>query len=384
MMESQFEIKKEKKQINEEKESLNDKALCLVEFSNACLRKTLSSVNFEMYKGNIVNQKCRRILVASTDHLMYSGTNYDRSMFQVTSSVLKIAVLNKRTQRFKLYDVDYFVLKPILKCDIFADTFLKSKIEQNQSLTLEFGGKTKKRSLVSKLKFQSGENNMTLDESVLQKISEMPSTSLDIKPTVLSTSDDIIPPVNKTALSPAEVYSIIDIIPEDLYSALESEIGKFKDITYETLQAWKKESKFSDIIIHYLETNYHSLSIENTKLLYYIQFLIIFVNVKYTDLRKKDPLPEIPQPYRQGMMKRYLLNRTQSSWFQGVTSNMLNGVTVNMSTQVPPPCVYTSSMKTCLFMLKAGKICKAKVNIKFDYTTTNVRSMICLSTISQR
>nr|XP_042906387.1 uncharacterized protein LOC122270955 [Parasteatoda tepidariorum] len=105
MMESQFEIKKEKKQINEEKESLNDKALCLVEFSNACLRKTLSSVNFEMYKGNIVNQKCRRILVASTDHLMYSGTNYDRSMFQVTSSVLKIAVLNKRTQRFKLYDV---------------------------------------------------------------------------------------------------------------------------------------------------------------------------------------------------------------------------------------------------------------------------------------
>ncbi|XP_055929351.1 DNA-directed RNA polymerase I subunit RPA49-like isoform X2 [Argiope bruennichi] len=244
------------------------------------------------------------MLVASTGKLQYGGSNYESEMSKITSSLLKVGVYNKRTHKFKLYDTDFFHLKPLLKCRIDFNNSQKSWSEKTEDLALTFGSKNRKRVITSRLKYESASNDTISYEKIQSNIS--------LETTVIEERKDdcLIPPQNKDAKCVDDIYSIYDVVPKEDYDCLDTEARIFTNITRENLQLWRNEAKYCDLILHFLETRYQSLSLHTAKLLCYLNYMTILIKTTYKDLKRKDPFPDIPQPYKSSLMEKFLVNRS--------------------------------------------------------------------------
>ncbi|GIY86019.1 hypothetical protein CEXT_224881 [Caerostris extrusa] len=228
---------------------------------------------------------------------------------------LKLVFLIKKTHKFKLWDADYFQLKPVLKCNIGVKkkrknpggkSFTDFDIFQTEDLALTFGNKNRKRLLNSRLKYGSASND-SIESSISSLISGN-LKNLDTEET--KQESEIIPFQNKTAKQVNEVYNISDIIPEEEYLCLDAEANIFIGVTRENLQLWRSEAKFCNFIIHALELKRQSISIHVAKLLYYLHYLTILLKCTYKDVRRKDPFPDIPNPYKASLMKRFLIDKS--------------------------------------------------------------------------
>lgn len=278
----------------------------LVEFSNANLKfQKKISIKFQSYKCPTLNDLARpkKILVASNLNLQYAGSNYEGTVSKITSSLLKVGVYNKTTRKFKLYDADFFHLKPLFKCHC-ALTTEESWHEKNENLILTFGSKKRKKMVSSRLKYESTSVN-SIQNLISSRIS-----GISLKVEESKQESEIIPPLNKDAKCVEDVYNIYDIISKEEYDSLDSDANIFINVSLENLQLWKSESKFCNFIICYLEMKLHNISSHNAKLLQYLHYMMILIKTRYRDLKLKDPFPSIPQPYKKSLTERYLVNRT--------------------------------------------------------------------------
>ncbi|PRD33451.1 UNVERIFIED_CONTAM: polr1e [Trichonephila clavipes] len=269
----------------------------LVEFSNANVKfQKEMSMKFQSYKCSLNTcAKPKKILVASNNVLQYAGSNYEGTVSDITSSLLKVGVYNKNTHKFKIYDVDFFRLKPLLKCQFNLTATEESLNISNKDLCLTFGTKNRKRTIKSAMEFES------LSSSSMQSVisSQISRNSLEAIVEESKLESEIIPSQNKEAKSVEEIYNVYD----------NSEAKIFYSVSHEDLQQWESETKFCNFIIHYLKTKFHSISPHVAKLLQYLHYMIIMLKTTYKDLRKKDPFPNIPQPYKKSLTDRYLVNR---------------------------------------------------------------------------
>ncbi|GFY41091.1 hypothetical protein TNIN_340121 [Trichonephila inaurata madagascariensis] len=264
------------------------------------------SMKFQSYKCSLNTcAKPKKILVASNNVLQYAGSNYEGTVSDITSSLLKVGVYNKNTHKFKIYNVDFFRLKPLLKCHFDLTATKESLNISNKDLHLTFGTKNRKRTIKAAMGFDLLSDNSM--QSVIS--SQISRNSLEAIVEESKQESEIIPSQNKEAKSVEEIYNIYDIISKEEYCSLDSEANIFYNVSREDLQQWKSETKFCNFIIHYLETKFHSISPHVAKLLQYLHYMIIMLKTTYKDLRKKDPFPNIPQPYKKSLTDRYLVNR---------------------------------------------------------------------------
>ncbi|GFU49443.1 DNA-directed RNA polymerase I subunit RPA49 [Nephila pilipes] len=277
----------------------------LVEFSHANVKfQKEIFLKFQSYKCSELNGLARpkKMVVASSQNLHYAGSNYESTVSKISSSLLKVGIYNKNTHKFKLYDADFFHLKPLLKSNFDRIAMEKSWSEKNEDLVSTFGTKNRKRMINSRL-----QNELTSSVSLQSLSSRISGNSLKIEESKQEL--EIIPPQNKEAKCVDEIYNLFDIISKEEYGSLDSEANIFINIPWENLQLWKSEAKFCNFIIHYLEVKLGSISPHIAKLLYYLHYMIIMIKSTYRDLKKKDPFPGIPQPYKKSLTEKYLVNR---------------------------------------------------------------------------
>ncbi|GFV95305.1 hypothetical protein TNCV_4586801 [Trichonephila clavipes] len=213
----------------------------LVEFSNANVKfQKEMSMKFQSYKCSLNTcAKPKKILVASNNVLQYAGSNYEGTVSDITSSLLKVGVYNKNTHKFKIYDVDFFRLKPLLKCQFNLTATEESLNISNKDLCLTFGTKNRKRTIKSAMEFES------LSSSSMQSVisSQISRNSLEAIVEESKLELEIIPSQNKEAKSVEEIYNVYDIISKEEYSSLDSEAKIFCSVSHEDLQQWESETK---------------------------------------------------------------------------------------------------------------------------------------------
>ncbi|CAL1265006.1 unnamed protein product [Larinioides sclopetarius] len=279
----------------------------LAEFSNADLKfKKRHSLQFQSYRSSEKNalSNPKKMLVASTDKLQYVGSNFESEMSKVTSSLLKVGVYNRRTRQFKLHDADFFHLKPLLKCRVDVNNSQKSWSEKTQDLALTFGSKNRKRVISSRLKYESAANDTISHDKVQSSISSETTITEENKEEC-----QIIPPQNKNANRVDEIYNIYDVIPKGDYDCLDTEAKIFMNVTRENLQLLRNDAKYCEFILHFLEVRFQNLSLHTAKLLCYLNYMTVLIKTTYKELKRKDPFPDIPQPYKSSLMEKYLVNR---------------------------------------------------------------------------
>ncbi|CAL1276503.1 unnamed protein product [Larinioides sclopetarius] len=270
----------------------------ITDFSHGEVNGNENGLKFECYKKNtsINNVGCDAIreLVATNGRLNYSGSS--------SQSALKyfVGVRNKETGKMKLYDSVLFRMKPNLKNMVgnSEPVLHKSYWEGMNDLTQNFGSKAKKRALNTLQKCTvdaSLDNSLTVNESILR--SSPDRSSIDGARQI-----DYLPPQDRNASVPNEVFDINDIISPEEDLALHREaqdllIGPASEL-YERCSSFCK----------YVAERFRSVNATQAKLLLYYNYLIIFQQLKYADIRKKDPTPLIPDPYKKNMLEKFTLS----------------------------------------------------------------------------
>ncbi|KAG8191031.1 hypothetical protein JTE90_029474 [Oedothorax gibbosus] len=336
------------KEIKEENDPLMP-PLCIVRFSNGNVKRKEKSLRYQSFRSLELNSQARpkRIIVASNQVLEYAGSNYESEMSTITSSVLKVGIYNKLTHNIKLYDADFHQLKPVLKfhsVDTKAGIIEKSWKEKTEDLALAFGSKNLKKMVSSRLKFEATENTQTTISSEFVEAEKIRAGNEVVD---LSQESEVIPPQNKFAKRADEVYNISDIISEEEFNALDANVGIFVDISREDLETWKKEKKYCAFITHFLDINFHNLSLQKAKTICYLHYMMCFINKNYRDFKRKDPAPEVPEPFKKKLIEKFTINRSMPSRMKDkilayatvlaliVNNYLIDGGIWSLSTQIP-------------------------------------------------
>nr|XP_057935637.1 DNA-directed RNA polymerase I subunit RPA49 [Doryrhamphus excisus]XP_057935646.1 DNA-directed RNA polymerase I subunit RPA49 [Doryrhamphus excisus] len=245
-------------------ESDSDKAV-IVRFSNGNVQKA-DKLDFIMYKStDEVNprKKNRRMMVAETERISYVGQNFGTSSLKCNSLCkYYVGVLNKHTMEMELHNAQLFNMLPFVPGETAAtanpkDTDLTYK-EKVDSLIEAFGTNKQKRALTSRRMNQVGSEilhhavakaaNSVIDGKGLEALQqEVAETELQAELALY------LPPCNKDADVPENVYPFDELLsPADL-KALEQAGSKMAAFTSEDLQNMK-DSGGSLSVVKHLET----------------------------------------------------------------------------------------------------------------------------------
>ncbi|KAM7304143.1 DNA-directed RNA polymerase I subunit RPA49 [Ixodes scapularis] len=170
---------------------------------------------------------------------------------------------------------------------------------------------------------------MIVDESTLH--STATSTLAEIKvaaagqnilthPTTIADSIlEFIPPQNKDATIPQEVYRIEDIIPLVQNGYLDELAEPFLTADADDVVKWRSEAEYPDYVLQRLgRLSRDPLSrVLEARMLIYYPMLIQVSRLRYTDLKRKDPLPNIDAPLKHILLDTFTLTSKNE---RGMTS----------------------------------------------------------------
>ncbi|XP_061163766.1 DNA-directed RNA polymerase I subunit RPA49-like [Saccostrea echinata] len=296
----------------------NEKVV-LAHFTNGKIADTCAKkIHFGYFQGDQDDRKYKdkKMLVAETSEMSYVGQNYGPLASTVQRNCkYYVGVLDKTTGKMRICDAEIFQMHP-KPSDIDDDeeklvlpssVSEKSFKEQNDMLTSAFGSKKKQRALESRLKNQI--KGKALDKALSSVISQAST----LKPVQVEDNDTnpdyaIIPPMNKEAATPREVYNMDDIVHPNDKQSTEEASRVFFDATIDDIQQWRKENKYPQQILSLLSRMSKSEERRTEQAIYitYLYYLIHLHNLKHKQLREKDPLPkEWPEPVRFHILKKF-------------------------------------------------------------------------------
>lgn len=283
--------------------------IILAQFKNGNLRSRKSKLKYTVYKNSL---KCHeRILVANSGRLCYVGSNFETNVSKITSSVLKVCVLNRKNSTVKLYNADFFQLKPQIKRQAIIDVKNeKTYREKSSDLTCAFGSKTQIKKMNANKKYNSTSGNPDSTNDLLATMSEIKIEQSFASTSKESSASDVIPPQNSSAVNVDEVYDLYDIISKEEFGMLDSEAQVFLSVNHDVITEWKNENKYPEFIIEFLQNNLLSMNIYKAKLLCYLNFMFHFLKTTYADWKKKNPVPVVPEPFKQKLMEVFTINKT--------------------------------------------------------------------------
>lgn len=264
----------------------------------------------------------RQVLVAESDSLNYVGQSHGPNVSNRHLYARHLlCVKDKKTQKMKILDAKIIDMRPVLHGEdeleenpeesIFKPNM--SYLEKNDLVTTAFGGAKKKAAMEARIRNKI--EGDVLDAAVGSVVNHtLAQTTLeDIESSLVKEdANSVIPPINKEAQLPSDVYSFSDIISDEVMIALGGAVGDFVDSTREIITQWKQEKKYPDYIIAHLFTlpMESKARLHRAQCLLYLHYMVLMHHLKYKDMRRKDPLPEdVPTP-----VSKHLLNSfTQTS-----------------------------------------------------------------------
>ncbi|XP_006812459.1 DNA-directed RNA polymerase I subunit RPA49-like [Saccoglossus kowalevskii] len=237
--------------------------------------------------------KNKRILVGETDKMDYVGYNYGLKASQ-SNALCKymVGVLDKKTGKMKVYDAQYFIVRPKLdnEEDDVEEKPELSFIEKNDILTKAFGSSKKKRAVESRLNSklevdalgQSMETAVQQAKAQSQQITRIPGDQ---------EAESVIPPFDAKATKPEDVYKLQDIISDTQMESLKVLATELISST----ENQKSESKHLLYISHHL---YNCLPTDQLRKetmacqLLYLHYLVILYHTKARSLQRKSIFPD--------------------------------------------------------------------------------------------
>ncbi|XP_033743791.1 DNA-directed RNA polymerase I subunit RPA49-like [Pecten maximus] len=290
------------------------KSVLIANFSNGQVNRKrcddLSIGHFVSSQNRPGGKRKKQLLVAETEQMAYVGQNFgvsaDRSQ---NFCKYYVGVRNKDTGKMTICDAEIFNMLPKIPGDDPEESqkedLSRSFLEKNDFLTEAFGSKKKQKAMENRLRNKSAAKSMEtiMDSAAKQALSQQTHTP---RPQAEDQVDGI-PPCNKEATSPREVYRLHDIISPREMEALTAPAQVFFDSNYEQVKQWREQHTYPEYITSHLMTL--PLSEEErwkkSKCLLYLHYLFTLNNLTTKVLTQRVPLP-VEWP---GVVIEQLLNR---------------------------------------------------------------------------
>lgn len=284
----------------------------LVNFSNGNINSKFSDqIHFKNLLPTEDKNKTRRVLIASNGRLNYQSDPVEDNINK-SKMCYYIGVRSKTSDKMKIYNAALFHLKPIRKTDSLPTTDeVKNTRERLDDLTASFGSKGKKRTMNARQKYSTSITpvddtieDLTLDDSLSHINNPVafpnPSTS----------SIEYLPPQNREATSVDEVYRIGDIINSEDDKCLDELAETLLEEIPTEFTKWKVEGTYCEYVLRHLNS---TIDYVKVKYLLYYDFLVKFSQLKVMDIRKKDPIPDIPYPIKSSLLESYTVTSQTES-----------------------------------------------------------------------
>ena len=177
----------------------------------------------------VKGKKRRRLVVTSTDGLVFRGCDYGEHDSSKNVMQFAIACVDE-SGRVKILPTDHaFIMRPDLidKSNIVAPARLSSltSIERREKRTDEFGSRKKMRALQvassNEISAQNISGASAVQSAMERSIENEGERSNDTQEAMEKNRGLYLPPFNAAATEAMDIYPLDDIIPEDSYDALD-------------------------------------------------------------------------------------------------------------------------------------------------------------------
>ncbi|XP_041473062.1 DNA-directed RNA polymerase I subunit RPA49-like isoform X1 [Lytechinus variegatus] len=233
----------------------------------------------------------RRILVAEADSMQYVGQNYGDQASKANSMCkYMVGVLDKKTGKMKIFNSQLLELHPWLgKKEIKEEQNNKindfSLAEKKDRLTEAFGSSKKQRAMESRLKNKVGTE--ALETSAAKAVTHAADTPVLPQDSDIDTS--LLPPCDRSAKRPQDVYKLEDIISARHKKSLQSQAEELLTGAKSQLDEWKSTKKYPQYVLDHVPALLHEADHERsitqaTKLLF-LTFLMKLHATKPKELK---------------------------------------------------------------------------------------------------
>ncbi|XP_013388848.1 DNA-directed RNA polymerase I subunit RPA49 isoform X1 [Lingula anatina] len=298
----------------------------LATFANGRLKGGTDNIRFGYYRGKDEadpKKSMKRTLVAETDTMEYIGQNLDIQAPR-TGRMCKylVGILDKDSGKMKVMDAQLFHMRPRFDKDETdapdkAEDKELSFMEKNDLLTKAFGSNKKRKAMDSRIRNQiKGEAlEVAVGAAVDHTLSLPTAAQVTSVPKIVDDSPSGIPPFDKDASKPEDVYKLDDIISPAEMEALHHVVKPLMNATKEQIAQWKKDEVYPGYVLQHLSVLpiQEAARSKKARLLLYMSYLIKTYMLRAPDLKRKDILPQdIPETVRRALLDKYTLKATSS------------------------------------------------------------------------
>lgn len=285
-----------------------------------------------VYEHNVITggrTKTRRILTCEADGLEYVGENYGEHGIRANAQCNHfVAVENVNTGAVSLYAADLMTMRPYFAKQAAPDNASKDADtktfrEKVDALATAFGSKRKRKAVETRLRLHVEDD--ALRETAASTLAAVKDSleALDNDATGTGKTSasivDAIPPQNREATIPQDVYRIEDVVPSDHNDYLDEVAEPLLNATPEQISQWRSDATYPEYVVERVARL--SMDPENrvieARLLAFYCMLVAISRLRYTDVKKKDPLPDIAQPLKGILLDTFTLTSRSE---RGMTS----------------------------------------------------------------
>ncbi|CAN8030171.1 unnamed protein product [Ixodes persulcatus] len=274
--------------------------------------------------------RTRRILVSESDCVQYVGENFGEHSVRANALCKHfIGVEDVSSGKVRLYPANLITMRPYFAPastkTSTADTTTTTYREKADALATAFGSKRKRQAVESRQRLNVDESTLhstatsTLAEIKVAASEQLAKTSSHTPATTADSILESIPPQNKDATIPQEVYRLEDIIPPAQNGYLDELAEPFLTADADDIAKWRSEAEYPEYVLQRLgRLSRDPLNrVLEARMLIYYHMLIQVSRLKYTDLKRKDPLPNIDAPLKHILLDTFTLTSKNE---KGMTS----------------------------------------------------------------
>jgi DNA-directed RNA polymerase I subunit RPA49 len=291
-------------------------------FSNGRLKLDENSANsirigYFCSKSANMSNRDEKMVVAETDRVRYVGRNFGSDALSApTMCRYMLGVFDKRTNKIRVVDASMFHLRPA-EGDSDDEGTGQDHREQEEQLTVaekharltkEFGTAKGRRVVESRLRNQVKDKGLeSVVADVVKESAESPSLLVD--QTGQGSGPVAIPPHNKDATRPEDVYSLDDIISPAEMQALVGPAAVFVNATTQDIAEWREKGVYPGYIMHQLTILPVQASVRQHRAcqLLYLSYMHRLLSERNQKLNETILLSDAPAIVRRTLYERFTM-----------------------------------------------------------------------------
>lgn len=197
-----------------------------------------------------------KMLIAETDRARYVGRNYGPDAISApTVCRYMLGIYDKRTNKVRLVDAAMFHLRPSVEDSDDEDNGEGQEqkvdddltfVQKHARLTEEFGTAKGKRMVEARMR------NRVKSQALESVIASAMKDSAAVSGQSESECPAAIPPHNKDAAQPEDVYVLDDLITPAEMVALMGPASVFVNATFQNINEWRENGTYPGYVMHQL------------------------------------------------------------------------------------------------------------------------------------